>query len=186
MAVALVVGGARGIGRAVVRQFRARGDSVAVADIDMDAALATAGEDLCGSAIAIECDIGTEGGGPEAVMATIDEFQHLDSVCANAGILIAAPLDDWTADLWDVTMRVNLRGPFLLVHAAARYLAQSANPSVVLTSSAAAFRASDTSPAYNASKAGLVNLTRSLTKALAPPRSTSECGMPRHNRYPVQ
>ncbi len=164
----LVAGGARGIGRAVVRAFRARGDAVLVADRDGEGAARTAGEDLAGPAAALACDLADPAAARDAVDAAVELGGGLDVVFCNAGVLLARPLAEWTVDDWDLTMAVNLRAPFLLTQAALPHLRRSAVPRVVVTSSTGGLRGHAGMPAYHASKAGLLNLVRALADELGP------------------
>lgn len=168
MSVVLVAGGASGIGLGAVRAFRERGDAVLIADLDGAGAERAAAEELPGAAAALRCDLATSAGPGVAVAAAVERFGALDVVFGNAGVLRAAPLEDWTVEQWDLTMAVNLRAPFLLAQAAAPHLAASDIASLIFTSSTAAFRGHAGMPAYGASKAGLVNLVRCLADELSP------------------
>jgi len=164
----LVAGGATGIGLAVVRALRRRGDQVLLADMNVEAAQRAATETLPGRCVAVACDLSSEDAPRDAVQAVIDHFGGVDVVFGNAGVLLAAPLEDWTIEAWELTMHVNLRAPFLLAQAAARHLEASPIASLIFTASTGAFRGSAEMPAYGASKAGLVNLVRSLAAELSP------------------
>ena len=169
MASALVTGGATGIGRAVVRALRARGDSVLLVDLDADAAGAVVGEELPGAARLLVGDLADAELPRQAVDAALDlGGGALDLVVANAGVLLARPLEQWTVADWDRTLAVNLRAPFLLAQASAAALERSANGSLVFTSSTGALRGHAGMPAYHASKAGLDNLVRALADELSP------------------
>jgi NAD(P)-dependent dehydrogenase (short-subunit alcohol dehydrogenase family) len=164
----LVAGGASGIGRAVVRAFRARGDAVLVADRDAEGAERTAGEELPGPAAALVCDLAEPAAARDAVEAAVQLGGGLDVVFCNAGVLLARPLAEWTVADWDRTMAVNLRAPFLLTQAALPHLRRSSTPRVVVTSSTGGLRGHAGMPAYHASKAGLINLVRALADELGP------------------
>ncbi len=168
MTSVLVAGGASGIGRAVVRAFRARGDAVLVADRDAEGAERTAGEELPGPAAALVCDLADPAAARDAVEAAAELGGGLDVVFCNAGVLLARPLAEWTVADWDRTMAVNLRAPFLLTQAALPHLRRSSTPRVVVTSSTGGLRGHAGMPAYHASKAGLINLVRALADELGP------------------
>lgn len=179
MASVLIAGGATGIGLAVMRAFRSRGDAVLLADKNIEAADAAVRERLPGPAAAFHCDLATDAGPREAVESAVRYFSGLDVVFGNAGVLIAARLEDWTVADWDLTMNVNLRAPFLLAQAAAPYLERSTSGrTLIFTSSAAAFRGNAEIPAYCASKAGLVNLVRCLADELSPRGIRVNCVCP--------
>src|SRR5919202_6297619 len=131
MASVLIAGGATGIGLAALRAFRERGDSVVLADIDEAAAKAAVAEDLPGPATALHCDLADPAAPARAVEAAVAFGGGLDVVFGNAGVLLAAPLAEWTVEQWDLSTAVNLRAPFLLAQAAAPHLRRSSIASIV-------------------------------------------------------
>ena len=173
MSVALVAGGATGIGAAVVDALRARGDDVLLADRNESAGAATVELALPGRARFFPCDLATPHGPARAVAAAVEFGEgRLDTVFYNAGILVAKPLREWTLADWDLSLAVNLRGAFLIVQAAEDYLAASDCGRVILTSSTGALRGHAGMPAYHATKAGLIGLVRSLADELGPLQTT--------------
>lgn len=168
MNVVLVAGGASGIGREVVRAFRARGDAVLLADRDLAGAQAVSAEPHAGRCVAFEADIASPVAVQASVAACLAAFGALDTVFVNAGVLISKPLEAWTAADWDHSLAVNLRAPFLYAQASAPHLRASANASLIFTSSTGALRGHAGMPAYHASKAGLIGLVRSLADELSP------------------
>ena len=178
MASVLIAGGATGIGLAAMRAFRSRGDSVLLADIDETSAAAAAAEDLPGPARAVRCDLADPAGPAEAVQAVLDFAGSLDVVFGNAGLLIAAPLAEWTVEQWDRSSAINLRAPFLLAQAAAPHMVGSKVGSMIFTGSTGAFRGHAGMPAYAATKAGLVNLVRALADELSPSGIRVNCVCP--------
>jgi len=103
-----------------------------------------------------------------AVDRAIAEFGALDSVLVTSALMLSAPLADWTPAMWDQSVALNLRMPFFLIQAAAPHLARSDNASVTLISSTAALRGQPGVAAYQATKAALPALCRSLTAELGP------------------
>ena len=168
MASVLIAGGATGIGLAALRAFRRQGDTVLLADLDGEAAERAVAEELPGPARALPCDLAEPDAPARAVAAAVEFGGGLDVVLGNAGLLVAAPLADWTLDQWDRSVAVNLRAPFLLAQAAAPHLQRSDVASMIFTSSTGAFRGHAGMPAYAATKAGLVNLVRALADELSP------------------
>lgn len=167
MANVIVAGGATGIGRAAVRGFRARGDNVLLVDHRPQAAdLAT--EDAPGAIRFIQRDLGEPSAPAEMVSAAIAEFGSLDTVLITAALMLSAPLSDWTQDMWDRSVALNLRMPFMFAQAAAPHLAKSSNASVIFISSTGAIRGHAGMSAYQATKAALPGLGRSLTAELGP------------------
>jgi len=167
MANIIVAGGATGIGRAAVRGFRARGDNVLLVDHRPQAAdLVT--EEAPGAIRFIQRDLAEPEAPREIVRDCIETFGSLDTVLVTAALMLSAPLSEWSFDMWDRTVALNLRMPFLFVQAAAPELAKSANPSIILISSTGAIRGHAGLSAYQATKAALPALCRSLTAELGP------------------
>lgn len=167
MTAVLVAGGATGIGAAVVRAFRERGDGVLLADRDEAAGEALVAEDLPGEGHFLACDFADPDSGPAAVEAAVSaHLGSLDTVFYNAAVLEAHPLAEWTAEAWDRSAAVNLRAPFLMAQAAAPHLRKSETGRIVLTSSTGAFRGHAGMPAYHATKSGLLGLVRALADEL--------------------
>jgi dihydroanticapsin dehydrogenase len=175
--VVIVAGGATGIGRAAVRAFRARGDSVLLVDINRDAALVAA-EDLPGPVKVLERDLIAPEAPRAAVAEAIATFGSLDTVLVTAALLASAALKDWTPQMWDRSVALNLRMPFLFAQAAAPHLARSGNGSIIFTSSTGALRGHAGMPAYHATKAGLLGLCRSLADELGPQGTRVNCILP--------
>lgn len=179
MANVLIAGGATGIGLAALRAFRQRGDSVLLADINLEAASAAVREEGTGKAAALHCDLSEPANVQEAVSAAVDFGEgQLDVLYSSAGLLKVAPLEDWSVEDWDRAIAVNLRAPFLLAHASASFLKKSTIGSMIFTSSTGAYRGTAGAFAYSASKAGLVNLVRALADELSPDGVRVNCVCP--------
>lgn len=178
MGKVLVAGGATGIGRAAVMAFAAAGHDVMLADINGDAAKSAADEASGGRAEVLVIDLLAPDAAERCVSACIAAFDGLDTVFVTAAILQSAPLADWTVHMWEQSMALNLRLPFLLAKAAAPYLMRSANGSLLFTSSTGALRGHAGMPAYHASKAGLIGLARSLADELGPHGVRVNCLLP--------
>lgn len=156
----IVTGAGSGIGRAAAMLFAAEGGRVVVADIN-DTADATAQEirDAGGIAEAIRIDAGNEDDVTKAVALACDRFGGLDVMFANAGISGGmANIFDTDVSLITEVLRVNLIGPYLAVKHAAPRIAERGGGAIVLTASVAGIRSGAGSPAYSASKAGVINL----------------------------
>jgi NAD(P)-dependent dehydrogenase (short-subunit alcohol dehydrogenase family) len=167
MASVIVAGGATGIGRASVRGFRARGDDVLLVDHRPQGADHLK-EDLPGRIEFEQCDLADPDAPARIVSAAVAAFGSLDCVLVTAALMLSAPLEGWTVDMWDRTVALNLRMPFLFAQAAAPHLARSDNPSIILISSTGAIRGHAGMSAYQATKAALPGLCRSLTAELGP------------------
>jgi NAD(P)-dependent dehydrogenase (short-subunit alcohol dehydrogenase family) len=161
--VAIVTGGANGIGAAVTQHLARGGARVVVGDLDGDAAVKQAtslgGDD---QAVGVEADVATEKGVGALLQAALDNFGTLDLVHANAGITGPAKnLIDFDVDDFDRVFAVNARGAFLTVREAMRYFAKEGKPgAIVNTASTAGVRGYRMRVAYATSKHGVVGLTR--------------------------
>jgi NAD(P)-dependent dehydrogenase (short-subunit alcohol dehydrogenase family) len=163
--VALVTGGARGLGAAVCRQLAARGLVVAVAD--RDAAGAEAVARTCGdAAIAVTVDLASAGGPAWMVEETVRRAGRLDVLVNCAAVAPAEAFLDMTAKAWEQALLVNVRAIALAMAAAGRVMAQGSGRIVNVTS-AAARMALPNYAAYAATKAAVDSLTRSAAVALA-------------------
>jgi NAD(P)-dependent dehydrogenase (short-subunit alcohol dehydrogenase family) len=165
----VVTGAGSGIGRAAALLFAAEGGRVVVADRtegadETAATIAAAG----GTALAIRIDAGEEADVVRAVALACDRFGGLDVMFANAGISggMANIFDIDVALITDV-LRVNLIGPFLAIKHAAPRIAERGQGAIVLTASVAGIRSGAGSPAYSASKAGVINLAAVAAQQLS-------------------
>ena len=162
-----VTGGARGIGKCTAYAFAEAGADVAIVDIDMETAEATAAEiaEATGrKVIAVKCDC-TKPDEVEAMIETVvRELGGLDFCHNNAGICINAPAEEMTYEQWSKVIDVNLNGIFLTDIAAGRYMLAHGGGSIINTASMSAHIVNVPQPqcAYNASKAAVIQLTKSL------------------------
>lgn len=160
--VALVTGGAEGIGAAVGRLIVDEGGQVMLADIQIDKARALA-EELGENAEAIELDTRDLDGWHAAVKATQERFGKLTVLCNIAGISEPGNVVDVDLDSWRRTIDINLEGPFFGMRASIPAMETSGEPcAIVNIGSMIAIRAAAFVAAYSASKAGLLGLTRSV------------------------
>jgi NAD(P)-dependent dehydrogenase (short-subunit alcohol dehydrogenase family) len=156
----IVTGAGSGIGRATALLFASEGGQVIVAD-KTEAVHETAemiGK-ADGTAHAIQIDAGTEADVIRAVAVACDRYGGLDVMFANAGISGGmANIFDTDVALITEVLRVNLIGPYLAIKHAAPRIAERGGGAIVLTASVAGIRSGAGSPAYSASKAGVINL----------------------------
>jgi NAD(P)-dependent dehydrogenase (short-subunit alcohol dehydrogenase family) len=165
--VAVVTGGAQGIGRAIADQLAIAGADVIVGDLTI-AEGEHPGIDESEGLEFTHLDVTSEES-IAALMAFVAESRgRLDIVVNNAGIMFEVPVDEQTAEQWDRMMSVNLRGPFLMAKHAARLLAHSGHGSVVNIGSIEGYSANPGHTAYAASKGGLHGLTKALAVDLGP------------------
>ncbi len=167
--IAVVTGGARGIGRAMVERFLASGASVAIWDRDRDVAEKTAAELASrGTPAAIAADVTRLGDVERARDETLHAFGRIDILVNNAGIAGPnAKTWEYPPDAWAKVMAVNLDGPFFCCRAVVPQMIARKYGRIVNVASIAGKEGNPDAPAYSASKAGLIALTKSLGKELA-------------------
>lgn len=168
--VALVTGGARGIGLAIASRLASRGARLVLAARDGEAAEAAAKTLVgAGDAIGIAMDVGA----PDSVRVTMEQIEsrygRVDILVNNAGVSQKQPFLETTLDAWEGVVRVNLTGAFLVGQAAAgRMVAAGDGGAIVNITSVSGQLAGEKRVAYGTSKAGLEQLTRQMALELAP------------------
>lgn len=168
--VAAVTGGASGIGAATCRLLAARGDRVAVLDVDRDAADALAKElrETGATAVAVVVDVSDRVAVDAAFTEVRAELGPTEILVTSAGLCEFAPFEEVTSELWQRAIAVNLTGTFLCCQAVIGEMVASGWGRVVLVSSSSAQRGSPKAPHYAAAKGGVLSLCRSLALAYAP------------------
>jgi glucose 1-dehydrogenase len=167
--VAVVTGGANGIGRACAEAFGAEAAAVVVADIDAEAgpAVARAIEAAGGRATFIKTDVGDAAQAQRLIDRTIATFGRLDVLINNAGIIRTAEFLEISEADFDAVLRVNLKGVFLVGQAAARAMVAQGKGAIVNMSSTNAVVAIPNQVPYATSKGGVNQLTKVMALALA-------------------
>lgn len=166
--VAVVTGGASGIGAAVVRRFLDEGASVVVADLREPAADGPVQGPadrvrFCRVDVTVESDVAA------AVDLAVERFGRLDVMVNNAGVVgVSGPVDRTTEADWDETVAVLLKGVFLGTKHAARVMKPQGSGAIVNTSSTAGLVGGLGPHAYTAAKHGVIGLTRSVANELGP------------------
>ncbi len=167
--MAAITGGALGIGRATARLFAAEGATVALADIDVDAAAAVARDIVSSGGHAIT--VGVDVGDTDQVQAFVDqvvrEHGRLDVMFANAGIAHSAPFLEHPEAQWHRVLRVNLTGVFLCGQIAARQMVRQGGGRIIATASINGFRGVENLVGYNVAKAGVIELVKTMAVELA-------------------
>jgi NAD(P)-dependent dehydrogenase (short-subunit alcohol dehydrogenase family) len=169
--VAVVTGGAQGMGRAVAERLVAEGASVVIGDVDGDLARRTAGEIAARDpdrVVAVEGDVARRSDVQAMVAAAVDTFGGLDVMVAHAGIGLYKPFFDHDEATFESTLAVNVIGAFLCIQEAAKVMRDSGGGAIVVTGSTNATWIETNLAAYNASKGGVVALVRSAAIDLAP------------------
>jgi 3-oxoacyl-[acyl-carrier protein] reductase len=170
--VAIVTGGARGIGKAIALECAAEGASVVIADIDGERAAETAAqiEALGGRALAVRTDVSAAGSVAAMAGAALDRFGRIDVLVNNAAIVDVArqPSDLISEEEWDRVMLVNVKGPWLCVRAVLPAMREQRGGKIINLSSDLILSGVPGLLHYVASKGALTAMTRSLARELGP------------------
>ena len=162
--VAVVSGGASGIGEACSHLFAKAGAKVAILDIDIERGKEVAGEinNLGGSAIFLKCDVSKDQDCPQAIEQVRDHFGRLDILVTAAGVAVRASIIETSEADWDRTISVNLKSVYLLGKYAIPLMTQTGGGAVVNISSGWGLVGGKNAAAYCASKGGVVLLTKAM------------------------
>ena len=164
--VAIITGGASGIGAAVADTFAFKGAKVAVVDLDVDAANKKALE-LGADSAGFACDVSDPDAVASAVDAVLGTFGRIDILVNSAGVAILAPAEELTVKAFETTINVNLKGTFLVCQAVGRHMLAQGRGKIINMASQAASVALDQHVAYCASKFGVVGLSKVLASEWA-------------------
>ena len=168
--IALVTGGAQGLGQAICARLADEGCHVIVADLNEPKAIETARSISTTTdrrAIAIQVDVTDEAQVEALVKRCVDEFGRLDILVSNAGILIAEEITEFPAEKWRAVMNVNLFGYFLCAKYSARVMKAQKSGVILEINSKSGKKGSFKNSAYAASKFGGIGLTQSIALELA-------------------
>ena len=168
--VAVVTGSARGIGKAIALKLAAAGADIVVSDVLADEAEQTAGEirELEVRAVSCTADVSRAEEAERLMKTAVDELGRLDILVNNAGITRDGLFIRMKDDDWDAVLSVNLRGTALCSRAAAKIMFKSRSGRIINVSSVIGLIGNAGQANYAASKAGVIGLTRSLSKELGP------------------
>jgi NAD(P)-dependent dehydrogenase (short-subunit alcohol dehydrogenase family) len=174
--VALITGGASGIGEASARLFASEGASVIIADVQDKRGEVLASEI---GADYIHMDVSSEADVKAGVEYAFNRYGRLDCMFNNAGIAGAVgDLDSVTVEMFDRTIAVNLRGVYLGTRYAARVMRKQGSGSIINTASTAAIRTGYGNHIYSASKAGVLQFTKSVAMELGESNIRVNCVLP--------
>jgi sorbitol-6-phosphate 2-dehydrogenase len=168
--IAIVTGGAQGLGEAICRRLAHEGAHVVIADLNLKGAELAAAEIMAQAdrrAIPVQADVTNEDQVAAMVDGAIREFGRLDILVSNAGILIAEAVDEFPADKWQAVINVNLFGYFLCAKHAARVMKTQRSGVIIQINSKSGKKGSYKNSAYAASKFGSIGLTQSIALELA-------------------
>jgi len=165
--VAIVTGAASGIGKRIAEVYAENGAAVAIADINLDAANATAKElEATGAkAIGIKMDVTCEQDVDAGVAAVVEQLGHVDILVSNAGIQIVAPVDKFAYADWKKLIAIHLDGAFLTTRACLQAMyARGKGGAIIYMGSVHSKEASKLKAPYVAAKHGLVGLAKVVAK----------------------
>lgn len=165
--VALISGGARGIGAASARALAAEGARVVIGDL-LDEEGEAVAKDIGDAARYVHLDVRSLDDWKAAVDTAVSEFGRLNVLVNNAGIANGSAIGRFGLDKWQEIIDVNLTGPFLGIRAAADALVAAGGGSIINNSSIEGLRGTSWAHGYVASKWGLRGLTKSVAVELAP------------------
>ena len=160
--MAVVTGAAQGIGRRVAETLAEAGYSLALSDINESAATVAAVRSFDTEVLDVPGDVSSDAHVTALRERVLAQFGRIDVLVNNAGISLIAPAEETTAEQWRRVLEVNLTGPFLLARAFGAMMLEAGGGSIVNVASIAGLRGIADRAAYNASKHGLVGLTRTL------------------------
>lgn len=164
--VALVTGGAQGIGRAVALMLAKNGADVAISDINLEMALATAGEieKLGRRALAVEANVARFEDGQRMARETVESLGTIDILINNAGIARDKLLLRMSEEDWDAVLDVNLKGAFNCTKAVVRAMSKQRGGRIVNIASVVGLMGNAGQANYAASKAGLIGFTKTVAR----------------------
>jgi 3-hydroxybutyrate dehydrogenase len=164
--VAIVTGAASGIGKEIARRFAAEGGIPVIADLNLDAADATAREIKAegADAFAVGMNVADEAAVEKGVVDTIAKYGRIDVLVSNAGIQIVKPVVDFPFADWKRLLAIHLDGAFLTTKACLKHMYQAKSGSIIYTGSVHSKEASVLKAPYVTAKHGLLGLCRVVAK----------------------
>ena len=192
--VAIVTGAAQGIGAAFAREMAYEGAKLVIADLDSGESVVEEIRSAGGDALDVPTDVSTKDGCENMVAKTVDQFGRLDILVNNAAIFTSVErsnFDEIPVEEWDAVMGVNIRGVWLACCAAVKPMRENGYGKIISISTGRVFKGTPYFLHYDASKAAVIGITRSLARelgddgicvnAIAPGSTMSENVMARTN-----
>jgi len=167
--LALITGGARGIGQAIALTFAREGADIVVADVNLEVAQKTASEieALGRKALALEMDVTDYAKVEDGVNKILDKFGKVDILVNNAGITKDNLILRMSQAEWDAVINVNLKGTFNCIKAVSRPMVKQRSGKIISIASIIGLMGNAGQANYAASKAGIIALTKTIAKELA-------------------
>lgn len=179
--VAIITGGAKGIGKGMAVKFAEEGCAVAIADIAIKEGEEVVGEikKKRGNAIAIKCDVTSGQQVSETVEKVVKNFGKIDILVNNAGAIAKhIPIEDMTEEIWDKVMALNLKSHFLFCKYVVPYMKKARYGKIIGLSSIGAVQPPAHEINYNTAKGAVISFTCDLATALAPFNINVNCLLP--------
>lgn len=179
--VALVTGGSRGIGRAIVLRLAELGADVCInyaRNEEAAARVVREAQEQGVKALAVQADVSRVEDAERLVERTLNEFGRLDILVCNAGVWEGAAVDVMTEELWDRVIEINLKGTWTVCRAAVPQMKRQQQGRIVIISSTAGQRGEANVSNYAASKGGQISFTKSLASELAADGINVNCVAP--------
>jgi len=177
-----IAGGSRGIGASAARMAAAAGARISINYLRDSAAADAVVADITtagGKAASFQADISVDGEADRVIDAAVEQLGPLNGLVVSAGVFEGMPIEKMTAEFWDRTMSINVRGTFLATRAAVRHLRAAGNGgSIVFYSSTAGQRGSEVFSAYASSKGAQIMFSRSMARELGPDKIRVNCIAP--------
>jgi 3-hydroxybutyrate dehydrogenase len=186
--VALVTGAASGIGKRIAEVYAQNGASVAIADLNLEGAQATAQELIAngGKALGVKMDVTSEAEVDAGVAAVIKAFGKVDILVSNAGIQIVKPVEEFTYDEWKKMLAIHLDGAFLTTRACLKDMySRNEGGAIIYMGSVHSHLASKLKAPYVTAKHGLLGLARTVAKEGGPKRVRANVICPGFVRTPL-
>lgn len=168
--VAIITGGAQGIGEAYSVGMAREGAKVVIADVNTELGQKLAGQIKSegGSALFVRTDVSSKADADALVQKVVAEYGRLDILVNNAGILETAPIEEITEEMWDKQLAVNVKGVFFCSQIAAKTMAKQRSGKIINISSIAAVGAQPGLCAYSSTKGAVLTMTRVFALELCP------------------
>lgn len=178
---AVVTGGSKNIGLAIVKKFASSGMNVAILSVSEGSASKISDEinNQGGVSIGIQCDVSSEHSIEAALSKVYQKYGSIDVLVNSAGVLDMAKIEEMTLEHWDNVMSINLRGTFLMIQKSIKFLEKSSAPRIInISSNSGRMGGFENGMAYSASKGGIIAMTYGIARQLAPKKITVNCVAP--------
>jgi len=167
---AVVTGGGRGVGRAIALGFAREGADVVVNYVSNPKTASEVVASIKGlgrRGVAVQADVATKQGAEAVVEAAVNEFGSIDILVNNAGFTRPAMLHKMTEEEWDAVVDLHLKGPWLCIQAASKYMMEQKKGFIINVTSVAGLVGTVGQINYSAAKGGIITLTKSAARELA-------------------